>query len=392
MLSPKTVQVIKSTVPVLEQYGVQITSTFYKNMFAAHPELLNIFNHSNQREGKQQTALANTVYAAALHIDKLPEILPAVKQIAHKHRALGIVPAQYDIVGANLLGAIKQVLGDAATDEIIGAWAEAYGVIAKVFIDIEADMYKDAETQPGGWKDTREFTVEKKVQETPNIYSFYLKPTDGQPIASFQPGQYLTLKVQIGDRTHFRHYSLSDGDNQNGYRISVKKEKGEVDGVISNHLHDTINIGDKVFCTAPAGDFVIDQTKEDSVLFLCGGVGITPLLSMLKNTINKQPNRKSTFVFSSKNQEFQPFKDELKEIKAKNNEALHLDIIHSDTQGHVTKESLAKLTAHIDDASKKTTDVYICGPVGFMHSMNTIAKELGFEKIHYEVFGPLTKI
>ena len=80
------------------------------------------------------------VYAAAQNIDRLESLLPAVKMVAHKHRGLGVKPEHYPIVGQHLLGAIKEVLGDAATDEIIDAWADAYEVIAQVFIDVEADM------------------------------------------------------------------------------------------------------------------------------------------------------------------------------------------------------------------------------------------------------------
>ncbi len=86
------------------------------------------------------------VYAAAQNIDRLESLLPAVKQVAHKHRSLGVQPEHYPIVGEHLLGAIKEVLGEAATDEIIGAWAEAYGVIAQVFIDIEDEMYQKTTT------------------------------------------------------------------------------------------------------------------------------------------------------------------------------------------------------------------------------------------------------
>lgn len=121
MLTKQTIDIIKSTVPVLEVHGKAITTAFYQLLFENHPELLNIFNHANQREGKQQTALANAVYAAAAHIDRLEDILPAVKQIAQKHRALNVKPEHYPIVGENLLAAIKKVLGDAATPEIMNA-------------------------------------------------------------------------------------------------------------------------------------------------------------------------------------------------------------------------------------------------------------------------------
>ena len=159
MLSSQTIAIVKSTVPVLAEHGATITTVFYKNLFTAHPELLNIFNHANQKQGRQQTALANTVYAAALHIDNLGVLLPAVKQIAHKHRSLGVKAEHYPIVGAHLLGAIKEVLGDAATDDIIQAWGEAYGVIADVFIQVENEMYAEASTQSNGWNEFKDFVI-----------------------------------------------------------------------------------------------------------------------------------------------------------------------------------------------------------------------------------------
>ena len=162
MLSQQTIDIVKSTVPVLEEYGTTITKTFYKNMFGAHPELLNIFNQTNQEKGRQQTALANTVIAAAKYIDNLEVIVPVVKRIAHKHRSLAVKAEHYPIVGEHLLGAIKEVLGDAATDDIIQAWGEAYGVIADAFIGIERDMYTVASEQEGGWMDYKDFVVKIK--------------------------------------------------------------------------------------------------------------------------------------------------------------------------------------------------------------------------------------
>uniref|UniRef100_UPI0028A65154 globin domain-containing protein n=1 Tax=Paenibacillus sp. TaxID=58172 RepID=UPI0028A65154 len=102
MLDQQTIDIIKSTVPVLQVHGTTITTVFYGMLFENHPELLNIFNHANQRQGKQQTALANAVIAAAINIDQLGNILPVVKQIAEKHRALGVLPEHYPIVGETL--------------------------------------------------------------------------------------------------------------------------------------------------------------------------------------------------------------------------------------------------------------------------------------------------
>lgn len=226
MLDQQTIEIIKSTVPVLQVHGKTITTTFYRMLFENHPELLNIFNHANQREGKQQTALANAVLAAAMNIDQLGNILPVVKQIAEKHRALGVLPEHYPIVGETLLAAIGQVLGDAATPEIIDAWAKAYGVIADAFIGVEAEKYREAAEIPGGWSGFRNFVVTKKVKESELITSFYLSPEDGGAIASYLPGQYITVRVQPEDEeyTHVRHYSLSSAPGQSYYRITVKRE------------------------------------------------------------------------------------------------------------------------------------------------------------------------
>ena len=186
MLTKQTIDTIKATVPVLEVHGLAITKTFYANLFKDNPQLLNIFNHTNQKKDRQQTALANTVYAAAVHIENLEAIVPAVVQIANKHVSLGILPEHYPIVGKYLLAAIKEVLGDAATDEIIEAWGLAYGVIADIFISVEEDLYKAAENN-GGWRLFKDFKIAKIVEESDAVKSFYLQPVDGAPLPAFMP-------------------------------------------------------------------------------------------------------------------------------------------------------------------------------------------------------------
>ena len=136
MLNQKTIDIIKSTVPVLKEHGLEITKTFYKTMFANNPEVKEMFNMDKQESGEQPKA-------AAQNIDNLEAILPAVKKIGSVHVNSYVKPEHYPIVGKNLLLAIKEVLGDAATEEVLNAWAEAYEVIAKVFIDVEKDMYID---------------------------------------------------------------------------------------------------------------------------------------------------------------------------------------------------------------------------------------------------------
>lgn len=141
MLDQKTMEIIKSTVPVLQEHGLAITTHFYQRMFENNPEVQAFFDMDKQISGEQPKALAMTVLAAAQNIDNLAVLLPVVERIGKRHVALNICPEHYPIVGANLLLAIKEVLGDAATDEIITAWGQAYEVIAAIFIDVEAKLY-----------------------------------------------------------------------------------------------------------------------------------------------------------------------------------------------------------------------------------------------------------
>lgn len=109
------------------------------------------------------------------------------------------------------------------TDEIIDAWAEAYGVIADIFISMEAELYDEAANQKGGWDGSRHFIVDRKVVESDVITSFYLKPQDQKEIADFLPGQYISIKLEIEGETftHIRQYSLSDAPGKDYYRISL---------------------------------------------------------------------------------------------------------------------------------------------------------------------------
>ena len=122
MLSNQTITIVKSTAPVLEQHGEALTKHFYKRMFSHNPEVAPLFNPANQFAGSQQRALAAAICAYAANIDNLEVLGGAVELIAQKHASLRIKPEHYPIVGENLLASIREVLGEAATDEIINSW------------------------------------------------------------------------------------------------------------------------------------------------------------------------------------------------------------------------------------------------------------------------------
>ncbi|TYP75548.1 NO-inducible flavohemoprotein [Paenibacillus methanolicus] len=404
MLQPNTIAIIKSTVPVLEVHGTAITSRFYQQLFANHPELLNIFNHANQKQGRQQTALANAVYAAAVHIDRLEAILPAVKQIAHKHRSLGVQAKHYPIVGQHLLGAIKDVLGDAATDEILGAWGEAYGVIADAFIGVEAEMYAAAEKQEGGWAGFKPFKIARKQAESSVMTSFYLEPEDGSRPASFAPGQYISVKLTVPGETytHIRQYSLSGEPGQDAYRITVKREgggEGQPDGVVSNYLHEQLNVGDIVELSAPAGDFTLAASDASGpVALISAGSGITPMIGMLHQL--KRQGRPAVFLHSSPNSEEHAFRDEVRqlaesgsgiEVRYAYTRPTEADRAAGDSAAHLGRIDEAWLRAALP---QDVADCYICGPAEFIKHVYRSLKSMNVppERIHYEFFGPAASV
>ncbi|WCK56573.1 NO-inducible flavohemoprotein [Aneurinibacillus sp. Ricciae_BoGa-3] len=401
MLNQETINIIKSTVPVLEVHGEAITTRFYQLLFANHPELLNIFNHANQKQGRQQRALAGAVYAAAAYIDNLEAIMPVVVQIANKHRSLGIMPEHYPLVGQNLIAAIKDVLGDAATDEIIDAWTKAYGVIADAFISVEADMYREAEEQPGGWEGFRRFIVANKVKESDLITSFYLKPEDGKRIASYQAGQYISVKIEKkvnDDYTHIRQYSLSDAPGKDYYRISVKREPENGDkpeGVVSNYLHRTVQEGDRLLISAPAGDFILDTDSDIPLVLISGGVGLTPMVSMAKTAADLQPSRKVTFIHAAINGNLHAMGEQIKELSTANANVTSYFCYEKPTDEDRQRNAFHK-EGYIDLNWLKSilpdneADFYFCGPLPFMKAINRALKAWGVpeQRIHFEFFGP----
>lgn len=402
-LDRQTIDIVKATVPILEERGEEITSHFYKIMLQNHPELKNIFNHANQFKGEQSRALANAVYAAAANIDQLETILPAVMPIAEKHRSLNIKAEHYPIVGKHLLLAMREVLGeDVASDAVIEAWEKAYGEIANVFITIEQGMYEKTENEVGGWVDYRDFIVQKKVVESDVITSYYLEPADNNPFTSYEPGQYITVKVEVPNLpyTQLRQYSLSCAPGEGMYRISVKREEAIGDnpaGIVSNYLHDHLEVGSVLPISAPAGDFVLNQEDTRPLVLMSGGVGLTPMISMLETVIKSQPEREVIFIHAAQNGNVHAMKDRVKEITESHDQVTSYTVYDApldrdkdvcDKEGFIDHEWLTTVLPTNDAA------FYFCGPKGFMQAAYKHLKELNVsdEDINFEFFGPAQEI
>ena len=141
MLDAQTIATVKATIPLLVETGPKLTAHFYDRMFTHNPELKEIFNMSNQRNGDQREALFNAIAAYASNIENLPALLPAVEKIAQKHTSFQIKPEQYNIVGEHLLATLDEMFSPG--QEVLDAWGKAYGVLANVFINREAEIYSE---------------------------------------------------------------------------------------------------------------------------------------------------------------------------------------------------------------------------------------------------------
>lgn len=388
-------ELVRGTVPILREHGVSLTTYFYNRMLTGNPELKNVFNSANQQSGAQPTALAMSVLAYAEHIDNPSVLTHAVNRIANKHVSLNIRPEQYAIVGKHLLASISEVLGEVASPALIEAWGVAYNQLAGIMTSAEADLYSKSANKEGGWSSWRPFEVQKKVQESQEISSFYLYPSDGGKVADFLPGQYITVRLYVPELKVLqpRQYSISCAPNGAYYRISVKKEQGTSErpaGYISNLLHNQIKEGDIIEVAPPAGDFTLDINAQTPVVFISGGVGITPFMSMLESVIALGNDRAITWIHGSRGYDVHAFRDDVTELRGRHGSmSVHTfyDHFEGETDNHY--EGFVDLS-RVKNVINAGPDFYICGPGVFIKKHVEYLRSQGVpsEAIHFEEFGP----
>jgi len=394
MITAEQKELVRATVPFLRENGVRLTKHFYERMFLGNPELKNVFNMGNQKNEKQQTALAMAVLAYAQHIDHPEVLMSALDGIGQKHVSLGIRAEHYGIVGKHLLAAIAEVVGEGATPELMEAWSVAYWQLADLMSGHEASLYRDRVSKKGGWSGWRPFRLEKKVIESAEITSFYLYPADGGTVADFLPGQYISLRLFLPELNLLqpRQYSLSSAPNGICYRISVKREQAEdpgLDGMISNRLHDHLKVGDIIELSAPSGNFVLRDSHKP-VVFISGGVGQTPLMAMVESLLEKGENNSITWIHGCKGSHTHAFKsahDSWPDKHASLTSHIFYDQPdESASQGYYP--GWVDLSA-IDELDNRA-DYYICGPKPFIEKHFQALKDKGIPSgsIHFEEFGP----
>jgi nitric oxide dioxygenase len=401
-LSEQTIAIVKATVPALEQHGLTITRRMYDRLFRTEA-IRDLFNQSHHGEtGSQPKALAAAVLAYARHIDNLGTLDGAVERIVQKHVALNILPEHYPFVADALLGTIGDVLGDAASDEILAAWGEAYWFLAELLIGREAAVYRELAAQPGGWNGWRDFIIERVVDESSIIRSFTLVPADGGTVIRHKPGQYLGFALDLpGIGKLRRNYSISCAPNDRAYRITVKREAGPgvPVGAASNWLHDRALPGTVLRVAPPAGDFFLDTQSDSPVVLVSGGVGLTPMVSMLETIAATQPERPTWWVHGALNGRVHAMRSHVRDLAARTPgvqtttfyaEPLPGDRAGAvfDVRGLISARWLAQHTP-LDRAT-----YYLCGPKPFLRSLvgGLLAEGVPAARVRYEFFGPTDEI
>ncbi|CAG9268859.1 2Fe-2S iron-sulfur cluster-binding protein [Paraburkholderia caribensis] len=242
----------------------------------------------------------------------------------------------------------------------------------------------------------RPFKVTNVVDESSVIRSFHLEPVDGAGLIPHIAGQHLPIRVALPghDKPVIRTYTLSTAPADGLYRISVKR-----DGLVSSHLHDTLRIGSIIEARAPAGQFTIDASERRPAVLLAAGVGITPMLAMLRHIVyeglRKRRVRTTWFFQSARSLKERAFSREIERLAASANGAVNVVRALTDTNGaregkDFDVEGRIDVALLCDTLPFNDYDFYLCGPSSFMQSMYDGLRDLNVadNRIHAEAFGP----
>jgi ferredoxin-NADP reductase len=313
----------------------------------------------------------------------------------------------WEAIGAIiLLGALGQVA--------LVTWKNlqrARGESRKLQLDVqllqtELEMMRDLRRNRADsglpWNGWRKFLVKKKAMECGDVCSFYLTPHDEKPLPDFLPGQYLTFQLGIAGsaRPVVRCYSLSDGPRRDHYRVTIKRipspDKGIPPGVVSSYFHDNVHEGDILDVKAPGGQFYLDPSGNQGVVLIGGGIGVTPVLSMINTLVARGSSREVWFFYGVRNRAEHVMKEQL-EALALEHSNIHLHVCASKPdpdfyelgrdyhhEGRVSVDLFRQLLP------SNNFDFYICGPGPMMQSITEGLKEWGVpeKNIHFETFGP----
>ncbi|MEN4748488.1 pyridoxamine 5'-phosphate oxidase family protein [Pseudomonas sp. Ps21-P2] len=253
---------------------------------------------------------------------------------------------------------------------------------------LQADALRDQ------WRPLRVTRIE---DESDGIRSFYFEPADGAGLPAFKAGQHLPLRLSPDGRTPplIRTYSLSSAPSDGFFRISVKR-----DGLASAYLHDHVSIGDLLQARSPQGSFVVDAQERRPLVLLGAGIGVTPMLSMLREVIYEgkrvRGGRATWFIQSARRLADLAFREEVDTLIAKAGDQLTAIRVLSQPETSARVGEDFHLTGRIDlDLLKALLpfndfDFYVCGPAAFTQEIYDGLRGMHIrdERIHAETFGP----
>ncbi|HLD65378.1 MAG TPA: pyridoxamine 5'-phosphate oxidase family protein, partial [Pseudomonas sp.] len=262
-----------------------------------------------------------------------------------------------------------------------GSWAEAEARLAATALGQQ-------------WRPLR---VVRIVEESHSIRSFYLEPSDGAGLPPFHAGQHLPLRLWIPGQAQplIRTYSLSSAPSDDFLRISVKRE-----GLASSYLHDRIGVGSLIEARPPQGRFSLEAGQRRPLVLLGAGVGVTPLLAMLREVLYQnrrlRRSRRVWLIQGARNLAELAFRDELDALRQQGGEALQALRLLSQPEENAREGEAFELSGRIDIDLLKALlpfddyDFYLCGPSTFTQALYDSLRDLNIDdgRIHGETFGP----
>ncbi len=282
--------------------------------------------------------------------------------------------------------ALRGTLGEYSPNSLLtGSWEEAAA-------------RQSAEALRHLW---RPFRVARIVTESTTIRSFHLEPEDAAGLPLFRAGQHLPIRLRLSPSGApvIRTYTLSVAPSDAGFRISVKR-----DGAVSQHLHDRTAVGDRIEARAPAGEFVVDAAEPRPLVLLSAGVGITPMLAMLRHVVYEglrtRGLRKTWFFHGSRTKAEQPFDAELKELVRLGQGEVTVVRALSQPEPSAKKGTDYELQGRVEVPLLKAVlplddyDFYLCGPASFTQGVYDGLRALRIpdDRIFAEAFGPSTLV
>jgi ferredoxin-NADP reductase len=308
------------------------------------------------------------------------------------------------------LAAIAFWAGSLAARELIAARAATAGASAEQALlrerlgAVAEKRRREREKSERTWDGFRKFVVSRKVLEARDQRSFYLSPHDGRPLPSFMPGQYLTFRLNVPGQAKpvIRCYSLSDSPKPDYFRVTIKRcgpppNKADAPpGVSSCFFHDEIDEGDILDVKAPGGHFFLDPEDTKPVVLIGGGIGLTPVLSMLNAITDLGARREVHFFYGLRYKAEHAMAEHLRKI-AEEHDNVHLHVCYSepqpeDKQGfdytHAERVSTDLFKKVLPNGNNY--DFYMCGPPPMMQAVVEQLRGWGVpeERIHFEAFGP----